>query len=64
MGEGGGSLKTLPGKPTRSKLLGRQRHRSKTILEWILMKCKMRSWINSVQNKDYWRALVQAAFNL
>ena len=37
----------------------------RTILEWILKKqVSTFNWIDSAQDKDYWRALVDAALNL
>ena len=34
----------------------------RTILEWILI--NTRNWVDSAQNRDYWRAFVNAALNL
>ena len=37
----------------------------RTILEWILKRCiNTGNWVDSAQDRDYWRDLVNAALNL
>ena len=38
----------------------------KTILEWTLeeIDINLGNWVDSAQNRDYWRALVNATLNL
>ena len=56
----------LTGKPTGKRPLGRPRRRRagniKVHFKKIVVNTKNR--IDSVQNMDYWRALLNAAFNL
>jgi hypothetical protein len=53
-------------KPIGKRLLGRPRRQSKEhILEQILKKCdSTRNWIDLVQVRDNWRALVNVTLNL
>ena len=48
MENGRSAFKILTGKPTGKRPLGRL----------------MRRWVDSAQDRDYWRALVNAALNL
>ena len=56
-------FKILTGKPTGKRPLGRPRRRwednIKTDLEEIGINAG--NWVDSVQDRDYWRALVDAA---
>ena len=54
MEESRSASKILTCKPTGKRPLGR------TILEWTLK----RNWVDSAQDRNYWRALVNAALNL
>ena len=66
MEEGRNAFKMLTGKPTGKRSLGRPKHR------WadnIRMDLEERgifagSWVDSAQERDYWRILVNAALNL
>ena len=66
MEEGRSALKILTGKPTKKKPLGRPRRRwednIKMDLEWIGINAG--NWVDSAQDRNYWRALVNAALNL
>ena len=58
MEESRSSFKVLSGIPTGKTLLGRPRHR------WEDIVCMdTRNLVNSAQNRDYWRALVNAVLN-
>ena len=66
MGESRSALKILTGKPTGKRPLGRPRRRRE---ESFRMKFKdidinTRNWVDSTQDRYYWRALVNAALNL
>ena len=54
------AFNNLTGKPKRKRSLRRPRHR------WILKKIGIntRKSVHSVEDRDYWRALVNTAFNL
>jgi hypothetical protein len=56
----------LTGKPTEKRPLGRSRCRWEDNIRIDLKEIgiNMRNWIDSAQDKDYWRALVNAALNL
>ena len=66
MGEGRGTFKILTGKPTGKRPLGRPRHRWEDNLSMDLKEIgiNMRNWVDSAQDRDYWRALVNVALNL
>ena len=65
MEEGRSAFKILTGKPTEKiHLYGIGVDRS-IILERILKKwISMRIWVDSAQDRDYWRPLMNAALNL
>ena len=59
------SFKILTGKPTGKRPLGRPRRRWDNItmdLEEIGINAG--NWVDSAQDRNYWRALVNAALNL
>ena len=66
MEEGRGAFKILTGKPTGKRPLGRPRRRWEDNIRMDLegIGIKAGNWVDSVQNRDYWRALVNAALNL
>jgi hypothetical protein len=55
----------LSGKPTGKKLLGRPRRRWKDniIMDHIEIGINTGNWVDSAQDRDYLRALVNAALN-
>ena len=60
MEEGRCAFKILTGKLTGKRPLKRPRRR------WDLKEIgiNMRNWVDSAQDRDYWRTLVNAALNL
>ena len=65
MEEGRSAFKILTGKPTGKRPLGRHRRRWEKILEWNLeIGINAENWVDSAQDRNYWRALVNAALNL
>ena len=64
--EGSRAFKILTGKPTRKKLLGRPSRRWKDNIRMDLeeISIKADNWVNSAQDRDYWRTLVNVALNL
>ena len=54
------AFKILTGKPTGKRPLGRPRRRMD--LEEIYVNAG--NWVDSAQDRNYWRALVNAALNL
>ena len=60
------AFKILTGKPTRKRPQGwlKQRWRGNIRIEFKETRIKMRKWIVSAQDRDYWRASVNAAMNL
>ena len=59
-------LKHLTGTPTGKRPLGRSRRRCEDIIRIDLIKIGINAtnWIDSTQDRDNWRALVNAALNL
>jgi hypothetical protein len=66
MEEGRSALKILPGKPTGKRPLGRPRRRWEENIRIDLKEIGIntRNWVASAQDRDYQRALVNAALNL
>ena len=64
--EGRSSFKILTGKPTGKRPLGRPRRRWDDNIRIDLKEIGIntRIWVDSVQDRDYWRAPVKAALNL
>jgi hypothetical protein len=60
------SFKILTGKHTGKRPLGRPRHRCEDIIRMNLKEIGINTsyWAYSVQDRDYWRALVNPVFNL
>ena len=65
MEEGRSALKILTGKPTGKRPLGRPRRRWEDNIRMDLEKIGINTsnWVDSAQDRDYWRALVNAALN-
>jgi hypothetical protein len=64
MGEGKDDYRILVGRPEGRRPLGRPRHRKGIILKWISKKWDGVDWIELAEDKDKWRALVNAVMNL
>ena len=65
MEDGRSAFKILTGTPTGKRPLGRPRRRWRTIrIDLKEIGINTRNWVDLSQDKDYWRALVNAAFNL
>ena len=66
MEEGRSAFKILTGKPTGKRPLGRPRRRWEEFIRMDLEEIGINagSWVDSAQDRDYWRALVNAALNL
>ena len=66
MEEGRSAYKILTGKPIGKRPLGRPRGRWEDNIRIDLEEIGInaRSWVDSVQDGNYWRALVNAALNL
>ena len=60
MEEGWGAFKNLTGKPTGKRPLGRFRSRWEDNIKIDLKEfcINTRNWIDSAQNRDYWRTFV------
>ena len=65
MKEGRSAFKILSGKPTGKKLLGRRRRRWEDNIRINLkeMDINASNWVNSAQDRGYWRVLVNAELN-
>ena len=66
MKEGRSAFKSLIGKPTGKRPLGRLRRRWEDNIRMYIKKINinMMNWVDSAQDTDYWRTLVNAALNL
>ena len=66
MEEGRSAFKILTGKPTGKRPLGRPRCRWEDNIRMDLEEIGINAgnWDDSAQDKNYWRALVNAALNL
>ena len=66
MEEGRSAFKILTGKPTGKRPLGRPRRRWENNIRMDLEEIgiKAGNWVDSAQDRNYWRALVNAALNL
>ena len=66
MEEGRSAFKILTGKPTGKRRLGRPRRRWENNIRVELEEIGINAgdWVHSAQDRNYWRALVNAALNL
>jgi hypothetical protein len=66
MGEGRGVYRVLMGKPEGKRPLGRPRCRWEDNIKMELQEvgCGSMDWIGLAQDRDRWRALVNAVMNL
>ena len=66
MEEGGSAFKMLTGKPSGKRPLGRPRRRWEDSIRMDLEEIGINvgNWVNSAQDRNYWRALVNAGLNL
>ena len=66
MEEGGSAFKILTGKPTGKRPLGRPRRRWEDNIRMDLEEIGIiaGNWVDSAEDRYYWRALVNAALNL
>jgi len=66
LGERRGVCRVLVGKPEGKRPLGRPRRRWEDNIKMDLqeMECGGTNWINLAQDRDKWRALVNAVMNL
>jgi hypothetical protein len=66
MGEGRGVYRVLVGKPEGRRPLGRPRCRWEDNIKADLQEvgCGIMGWIELAQDRDRWRALVNAAMNV
>ena len=60
-----GSFKILTGKPTVKRPLGRPRRRCEDNIRMDLEEIGINAgnWVDSAQDRNYWRAVVNAALN-
>ena len=63
---GWSAFKFLASTPTRKRPLGRPGHRwrNNIRMDFKEIGINTRNWVDSAQDRDYWRALVNVAFNL
>jgi hypothetical protein len=66
MGEWRGIYGVFVGKPEGKRLLERPRHRREDTIKMDLqeVECGSMSWIDMAQDRDRWRALVNAVMNI
>ena len=66
MEKGRSALKILAGKPTGKRHLGRPRRSWEDNIRVDLEEIGINAgnWVDSAQDRDYWRAIVNAALNL
>ena len=66
MEEGRRTFKILTGNPIGKRPLGRPRRRWEDNIRMKLKEIGINvgNWVDSAQDRDYWRALVNAALNL
>jgi hypothetical protein len=66
MGERRGVYRVLVGKPEGKKTLGRPRRRWEDIIKMDFqeVECESMEWIELAQDRDRWRALMNAVMNL
>ena len=66
MDEGRRAFKILTGKPTGKRPLRRPRHRweDNIRMDREVIGINAGNWVDSAQDRDYWRVLVNAALNL
>ena len=66
MEEGRNAFKILTGKPTGKRPLGRPRRRWEDNIRMDLEEIGIDAgnWVDTAQDRDYWRAFVNAALNL
>ena len=66
MEKGRSSFKILTGEPSEKRPLGRPRRRWEDNIGMDLEEIFMNAgnWVDSAQDRNYWRALVNAALNL
>ena len=66
MEEGRSAFKILTGKPTGNRPLGRPRRRWEDNIRMDLEEIDINegNWGDTAQDRDYWRALANAALNL
>ena len=64
--EGRSAIKILTGKPTGKRPLGRPRRRWEDNIRMNLEEIDINAgnWVDSAQDMNYWRALVNATLNL
>ena len=60
------SFKILTGSPTRKRHLGTPKRRWEDTIRMDLKdrSINTRNWVHSIQDRDYWRTLVNVALNL
>ena len=64
MEEGRSAFKISTGKPTGKRPLGRPRRRWEHNIRMGLEEIDAGNWVDSAQDMNYWRVLVNAALNL
>ena len=63
MEEGRSAFKILTGTPAGKRPLGRYRRRWENNIRMGLKGINTKNWVDSAQDRDYWRALVNLALN-